>query len=887
MRTPPDKALPTGTLTFMFTDIEGSTKLAHALGTERFHEVLDLHGRALRQTFDRAGGRFVRSEGDAFFYVFVKPTEAVAGAADAQRALVATKFPHGAEVRVRMGLHTGEATVGTVESGVDYVGYEVHHAARVSSSGHGGQVLLSETTAALVRDALPPSVSLRDLGEHRFKDLSRPERVHQLTIDGLPADFPPLRALDAPVRRLPVQVTSFVGRDREVALGSRLLGTSRILTLTGPGGTGKTRLSLQIAARFERDFHGGVTFVPLSAIQDPAHVAPAIAHALALDDSAGMRHEERIVAWLAPRKALLVLDNFEQILPAASVVAELVQRCPDLKVLVSSRAALHIYGEQEMPVPPLSLPDPKNARSAEAVTQYEAVRLFIDRAVAIRPGFRVTNENAPAVAAICARLDGLPLAIELAAARVRLLSPQQILARLEDRLGLLQSGSRDLPARQQTLRGAIAWSYDLLDAPSRALFQRFAVFAGGATVDDAESVCGPGLGADVLDVLSVLVDHSLVRRDDAASEPRMQMLETIREYALERLATDPERVEIERRHTARYLALVEEADRYLLGRERNLWLTRLDTEHENLRVAVTRTIASGDAQCALRLTATLWRYWQIRGHLTEGRRHVDRALALPTASRFPRELELAHAAAGSLAYWNGDMPKAGEHYRDGAMLARANGDVARLSAALYNLSFVGWGDRAGAELPPGARMWNQERKDLVDEALALARQVGDRILIGRAQWAAAMLEGERNDLVKALEIISPAIETFREIGAQFDLSWALQGVGLSSLRMGELEKARAALREQISLLFETRDLAGVSVALGDHLELAIAEGRRDKAITLAGAAAGFRHALGGGLTDFTNLVNERKLEITEADKPKWDAGFTMTLDDAVAFALKG
>ena len=366
----------------------------------------------------------------------------------------------------------------------------------------------------------------------------------------------------------------------------------------------------------------------------------------------------------------------------------------------------------------------------------------------------------------------------------------------------------------------------------------------------------------------------------------MQMLETIREYALERLASDPERAAVERRHAARYLALAEEADRHLLGRERNVWLSRLDTEHENLRAAVERTIVAGDAQCALRLVSTLWRYWQIRGHLTEGRRHIDRALGLPTAEQFPRERELGYAAAGSLAYWNGDLAKAGEHYRAGAALARTNGDLARLSAALYNLSFVGWSDATGAELPPGGHMWNPEVQATVEEALALARQSGDRIAIARALWALSMAEGERNNVDAILPIVTPAVEIFREAGDLFDLAWALQAVAIFHLRKGNLEKAREALGEQITLLLETRDLVGVSVALGDHLELALAEGRRDKAITLAGAAAAFRQSLGGGLPDFTNQIEHRQLNMTDADKPVWDAGFAMGLDEVVALALR-
>ena len=403
-----------------------------------------------------------------------------------------------------MGLHTGEARLGSAATGADYVGYDVHRAARIASAGHGGQVLLSEPTSVLVRDALPAGVTLRDLGEHRFKDLGRPERVLQLVIAGLPADFPPIRSLNAVPNNLPIQVTSFVGREREIAEGVTLFQQARVLTLTGPGGTGKTRLSLQIAAQVAHQFPGGVTFVALAPISDPELVAPAIVEALHLE-AGSAPPRDRLLQHFRDQQALLVMDNFEQVLAAATLVADLIRASPGLKVIVSSRGPLRISGEQEMPVPPLALPDP--GASAERVSQYEAVRLFIERAVAVKPGFAVTNENAPAVAEICARLDGLPLAIELAAARIKLLPPAAILTRLQSRLGLLQSSARDLPDRQKTLRGAIAWSHDLLDEPGRRLFARLAVFAGGGALDDVEAIAAAPTG------------HRCARRAGGARRP--------------------------------------------------------------------------------------------------------------------------------------------------------------------------------------------------------------------------------------------------------------------------------------------------------------------------------------------------------------------------------
>jgi predicted ATPase/class 3 adenylate cyclase len=874
----PDRTLPSGTLTFVFTDIEGSTRLALDLGTARFEDVLAYHGRVVRGALEQAGGVSVRSEGDSFFYVFTRPTAAVAGAMEVQRRLHQEPAPHGVTVRVRIGMHTGEASVGSAESGVDYVGYDVHHAARIAGAGHGGQVLVSEATAALVRDG----TALRDLGEHRFKDLSRGERVYQLVISELPSNFPPLRALDVSTTRLPVQVTSFIGRAREVAEGVRLLANTRVLTLTGPGGTGKTRLSLQIASHTVADFPGGTTFVALAPIQDAAHVAPAISQALGLDDGSPVPHADRIAAYLADRKALLVLDNFEQVLDAAPVVADLVRRCPHVKILVSSRAPLHISGEQEMPVPPLSMPDPTGLLSAETVATFEAVRLFIERAVAIRPDFVVTNDNAPAVAAICARLDGLPLAIELAAARVRLLSPAAILARLEGRLGLLQSGARDVPARQRTLRGAIAWSEDLLEEPCRALFRRFAVFGGGATLGDVEAVCGEGLGADVFDTVTTLVDHSLLRQHDDAGEPRLHMLETIREYAQERLAASPEKDDIERRHTARYLALVEEASPHLLGRDRRVWLARLDAEHDNLRAAVHRAITSSDTSCALRLVGASWRYWQLRDHVDEGFVRAKEALALPRVADHPVPLEAAHAAAGGLAYWRGDMLDLTDHAEAGVALARANGDPVRLSAALYNLSFAGWG-LAGSAIVPDLR---SHRRAYITEAVALSRAAGDDLGTARAHWAMSMLEAEEKEWRRSIDAASEAVRIFRAAEDLFDLSWALQTVGLGHKHLGELVEARVALNEQLTLIADVGDLRGISVALGDHSELSEAEGNRDVALRLSGACAAFRTRYSGGLGAYSDVIMGRIIKPeSEADQKAFDEGFAMSVDEAVKLAL--
>ncbi len=450
-------SLPRGTVTFLFTDIENSTRLMQEMG-DSYTSAQTAHHQILRAAFQSFQGHELRTEGDSFFCVFASAIDACSAAAAAQRALASHIWDGGRPLKVRMGLHTGEAPLVSDE----YIGIDVHHAARIAASAHGGQTVISETTRGLVEGNLKPGLRLRDLGTHRLKDLARSERLYQLVIEGLPDTFPALRSLDAIHNNLPIQLTSFIGRSTDVADAKRLLHVTRLLTLTGPGGIGKTRLSLQIAAESIQQFPAGVYFVPLSGVRDHELIASAIAMVLGTPAAGTRTPAEGVVEYLQDKTLLLVFDNFEQLLPAgASVATQLLRACPGLKLLVSSRAVLHAYGEQEYPVEPLGLPDQKALPALEALTQYEAVKLFIERAVAARPGFTATNENAPAIAGICERVDGLPLAIELAAARINLFSPQALLARLETSFKVLGTGARDLPDRQQTLRGAIDWSYEL------------------------------------------------------------------------------------------------------------------------------------------------------------------------------------------------------------------------------------------------------------------------------------------------------------------------------------------------------------------------------------------------------------------------------------------
>ena len=836
------RGLPAGTLTFVFTDIEGSTKLQTELGTDRYQDVLETHTRILRGAF-KDGGFEVRVEGDALFVVFPVAVNAVRAAAAAQRGLAKATFPHGATVRVRMGMHTGEGRPATADAGADYVGIDVNRAARVAAAGHGGQVLITQATATLARADLGDGLSLRDLGEFRLKDLANPERLFQLVITGGVADFPPIRSLDQAATFLPSQPSTFVGREREIAEGKRLLEGTRLMTLTGPGGTGKTRLSLRIAEESAHDFADGTFFVPLAPITDPDLVPSTIAHTLGVQVGGSEMPLTRVLDHVRGKRLLLVLDNFEQILPAAPIVGQILGASPALKIITSSRAPLRISGEQEFPVPPLELPDPERLPALEVLAQSDAVRLFIERAGAVRPDFRVTAENAAAVAEIVYRLDGLPLAIELAAARVKVLTPQSMLPKLRQGLDMLASTARDLPERQRTLNGAIAWSWDLLNETEKRLFARLAVFVAGAMLPEIEAVSGDG---EVLDVLSALVEQSLVRQSEAAGEPRFRMLVTIREYALVRLAESGEADEISRRHAAAYLALAEEARPHFGSGDQKRWLDVLELEHDNMRAALEWTIARGHADEALRLVFALWRFWQRRGHLPEGTQWCERALALPAENVSPLVRMKALEAAGGLVYWRAQFDLSADYYTKALEIATRIGDPAEEANAAYNLGFA-----------YGVPMSDVPRAlELLRGARAKWLALGDRGGVARASWAlGSFLQlGPRGGIARsileeALAAAEEALATNRTLGNRFDLAYAQHLNGVVLYKLGRFEESRRALTEGATLFQEDRDISGLALIASDLAELSAAEGDDERRAVLTGIADTFARRSGTGLLD--------------------------------------
>lgn len=869
--------LPTGTVTFFFSDIEGSTRLIRELG-DAYPEALLAHHTIQRQALAANGGHELRTEGDSFFIVFGSALQACKGAAAVQRMLTEHPWPKGSRLRIRIGLHTGEATL----VGNEYLGLDVHRAARVANAAHGGQVLLSETTRALVDSALPADLTLKDLGAHRLKDLARPEHLFQLTIDGCPAEFPPLRSLETTPNNLPTQLTSFIGRDDQVQEAKDLLARSRLLTLTGPGGMGKTRLSLAIAADVLDRFPDGVYFVPLAAVHDPELVPSAIAQALSIQTTGNRRPLESLLEYLRDRRLLLVLDNFEQLLAAAGITTTLLEGSPGLRVLVSSRAVLRVYGEQEFPVPPLALPDLKALPGLAALSQYEAVRLFIERAVAVKPDFQATNENAPAIAGICERVDGLPLAIELAAARVKLFSPQSLLSRLEKSLSVLGTGARDLPGRQQTLRGAIQWSYDLLDTAGRRLLARFSVFARSGGLEQLEQVCGPAddVGGDVVEALDQLADQSLLRRLPDFSEPRFLMLQTIREFATDRLNESGEAETIRHRHLEAFIALAQAAQPHLFGPKQREWLDRLEVDHDNFRNALEFAIATGDARAAMCLGDSLWRLWQMRGHLHEGRRRLTDVLAMPNSREFPKERLAALAAAGGIAYWQAELDEAQRYYDECVELTRPLGDERALAEALYNAAFPRFISRKA--IP--------ESRPMLQESLDLFRKVGDQRGIAQSLWGTGVALHYSRDHVNAVHFFEEAEVLNRKLDDRFGLAWTRHMLGVCYFLLGDVERARTAWIEAIHLFRAAGDVPGLVFELDNLSALAKHDGDRQRAARLSAAALAHQDSSGAGLSQYLrdNLAQTGPEGLTDEEVASlWAEGRAMTLEEAVDYGLEG
>jgi predicted ATPase/class 3 adenylate cyclase len=851
--------LPTGTVTFLYTDLEGSTRRWEQ-HPAAMRAAVDHHLALLRQAIQAQGGHVFRMTGDGLCAAFATAPAALAAAVAAQRTLQAEPWGEIGPLRVRLALHTGAVEV---QDG-DYVGACLNRLGRLLAAGHGGQIVLSQATADLGQDALPAEVSLHDLGEHRLRDLARPERVFQVRHPDLPTAFPPLRSLDALPHNLPLQPTSFIGREQELVTVGALLVEHRLVTLTGPGGTGKTRLALQLAADVLPEYSDGVWLVELAPLADPALVPAAIAQVLGVREAGARPLLERLGDYLRGKHLLLVLDNCEHLLPGvASTVAAAMAAAPGVTALATSRAPLRLAGEHEFPVPPLRLPDPPDpARPLHpaALARCEAVALFVQRAAAGAPDFTLTARNGAAVADVCRRLDGLPLALELAAARVKLLPPQALLARLDRRLPLLTGGPRDAPARQQTLRSAIAWSHALLPPEGQTLFRRLAVFADGCTPEAAEAVCaGPGRELEsardgserarrpapaselaVLDGLAALVDASLLRQEaQPDGSPRLLMLETFREYAAEQLEASGEEAALRGRHAAYYLALAESptgrAAAWAGWQDHVRWLDQLAADHGNLRAALRWCRDQQATEDCLRLAAALGPFWHERGHWDEGRRWLRRALALPGAAAPTPARAAALHRAGVLAMEQGVPDEARALLEESAALQRALGSREGRARVLHTL-----GGLAETQGDPAARA-------RFTEALSLFRALGDERAVANTLAPLAAVDVREGRYEDARRRLNESLAIRRRLGDR-------PGAAHTTFVLGRLARAQrdpAAARAHFEgslLVFRELDLRseipGPLLALAELAEQAHDERDDARAAALYGEALSRTRELG-------------------------------------------
>jgi predicted ATPase/class 3 adenylate cyclase/Tfp pilus assembly protein PilF len=797
----PAGALPSGDVTFLFTDIEGSTRLWEEY-PDAMREALHRHDSLLHGAITSAGGHVFKTVGDAFCAAFASASQALVAAVNAQRAILAQSWDGVGTLRVRMAVHSGNV----VERGGDYFGPTLNRVARLLAIGHGGQTLVSWAAHELIGADLPDGAVLQDMGSHRLKDLQQPERTFQLVHPELPNEFPPLRSLQSHSGNLPTQSSTFIGREREMAQVRNHLAETRLLTLIGAGGSGKTRLALQVAAEVMEEYPDGVWLAELAPLADPALVPQTLATTLGLREEPGRTLIETLTNYLRPKSVLLILDNCEHMIEACARLADsLLRGCPNLRILASSREGLGIAGELIYYVPSLSVPDPRRVHKADDIRQYEAIRLFTDRAQLGQPNFALTDENAHALAQICHRLDGIPLAIELAAARVKVLSVEQISARLDDRFRLLTGGSRTALPRQQTLRALIDWSYDLLSEGERALLRRLSVFIGGWELETAEAVCsGEGVEDwEVLDLLMQLVDKSLVVFEEDHQGARYRLLNTVRQYGLDRLMEAGESETFRSAHRDWFLTFAEQTEPQLQGAEQIISLKRLDAEYDNLRAALEWSTESAPA-AGLRLAGALWRFWSVRGYFAEGRDWLQKTLAKTGTSGPTTERGKALRAAGALASNQGDYTAARALVGESLETWRAVGDRQGVSGSLNTLGNIAWrqGDYDAAH-------------QLYSESLDLGRELGDKpkVAVGLISLGNVACQQGQHDSARTL--YEEALIVTREIGNKEWEAASLQNLGDVIWRQGDYDKAGGLYEESLAIRRELGDKRGLAASLGN------------------------------------------------------------------------
>jgi len=921
-------ALPTGTVTFLFTDIENSTRLWEKF-PEAMKSALAKHDSILKATVESNSGHIIKTTGDGVHAVFSTAMDAVNASLDAQREFQTSEFFKNSEVsiHVRMGLHTGESQ----EREGDYYGGTLNRAARIMSVGHGGQILISETTLQVAREHLPKNVSSLDLGQHHLKGLKRAERIHQLNAPGLQENFPALNSLTYATNNLPTQLTSFIGRERELAEAQSRLEDARLLTLIGPGGTGKTRLSIQLGSKLMSALKDGVWLVEFAPISDPSLVMQTIASALDVREQPGTPLKKLVHDYLREKQLLLILDNCEHLVEASAQVAdEFLRIAPKIKIIASSREALGINGEMVFRVPSLSLPpDFRSAnerRDFGSLMGFESVQLFVERASAANRNFQLTDQNAAAVAQICSRLDGIPLAIELAASRITVFSPERIAKRLDDRFKLLTGGSRTALPRQQTLRALIDWSYDLLEDPERGLLRRLSVFAGGWTFEAAETVCN---NLDVFEHLPQLVNKSLVIVNDEGDDPRYFLLETIRQYARDKLLEAGEGEGTRDRHLDYYLAMAETASLEMRTREKELdWIKRLETEYDNIRTAVEWGL-SNDPIVVMRLVWSLTLLFVVTSYASEGHRWGAEALEqvklLTDNGRIltaEENLYRARLIAGMsiMSFSMGDNRTTALEAEQAVNLLRPLDDKWTLA---LTLAF-----HTGGKLMMGNI---DEAVASIEEALKLAEELGDKYVLGSVLSAASNLEAYVNeDFIKSDALREKAIDLLKEHGSRWSFGITMYGFGNLLIMRKQYEKSREKFKIAMQTMQEIgsnrnvnmikSDLAhilrhegnypeaiasyretimewqrmGHRSAVAHQLEclafIAKALGQEEKATKLLGAAEALRQRIEIDMTppereEYDNEVADLKANMNEKEFASlWAEGRFMTMDEAIELA---
>lgn len=795
---------PTGDITFLFTDIEGSTKL-----WERHPEEMRIaharHNQIVRDAIESHHGYIFQVIGDSFCSAFQNANDAVHASVAAQLALQIENWGK-AVIKVRMGIHTGHAEI--QENG-DYQGYlSLSRVQRLMSAGHGGQVLLSHAAMEGVQDKLPAGAALRDMGEKRLKDLSQPEHIYQLIIPNLSTEFPPLKTLEIYRHNLPAQTTAFIGREKEIAEIKKLVADHRIVTLTGSGGAGKTRLSLQVAAECLDQFANGVWFIELAALADPSLITGSVLSAMGLHEKDS--NFNTLANIIGNQSVLLILDNCEHLIEdCARLVERLTQACPKLHVLASSREAFEIAGEHPYRVPSLPFPDPKLLPSLEEIAESESVQLFVERVKTYAPTFSLTEKNASSVAQICSRLDGIPLALELAAARVKVMSVEQMASRLGDVFSLLTSGSRTALPRQQTLRALIEWSYDLLSDAEKTVFRRLSAFSGGWSLEAAEAVCADAgqngiLPHMVMDILARLVDKSLVIKEEVNGEARFHMLETIRQYAQFKMFASEEVEDAKNRHRDWYMKLAETAEPKLRTGEQLPWLNRLEMEHDNLRAAMKWCIEQKQIEQALRIPSALAYFWEIHGHDEEGRNWFKQALELEgqSAEKHPYHWATATSGLFSLSWYLPVVDDLKTDMEKTVDIFRARGDTFRLGRALYQYGLY----------PMSANDFDTAR-EVFEESRKAYQSINDQWGVGECLHCRAHIEEDDGNAEKAWDYFAESLKALKPIGDRWSLFHPVGDSGRLAANQGDLEGAKKILLESVQTFEELGNRAWVSNSL--------------------------------------------------------------------------